>query len=333
MPLLNEQLKRRWSKACVFVTGAAGFIGSHLSERLAQLGADLTLIDDYSNATLPPGQLVAGQRVLNMRVCSPDLARLMNTGAPEVIFHLAANAYASGSVADPVRDMTANLISTFELLENLKNVRFSGLLVFASSAAVYGEPQHLPVTEDHLTCPISPYGVSKLGAERYISVYTSLYGIPAVCIRLFSTYGPRQRKQVIYDLVTKVRDGESPVLLCGNGTQIRDLVYVSDVVEGMLLAAGSALRDGSVYNLCSGLGISIRQLAEEVSSILDSRASIEFSGVSRRGDPNCLIGSPTKLAALGFVPEVSLSDGLRRTVDWFVRANIASGARAQVPQC
>jgi len=300
---------------------------------LAQLGADLTLVDDYSSAPLPPGQLVAGQRVLNMRVGGSDLARLMNTDAPEVIFHLAANAYASESVVDPVRDMTANLIGTFGLLETLRSVRFSGVLVFASSAAVYGEPQHLPLTEENLTSPISPYGVSKLGAEKYISVYASLYGIAAVCIRLFSTYGPRQRKQVIYDLLTKVRNGESPVLLCGNGTQIRDLVYVSDVVEGMLVAACSGLRDGSVYNLCSGVGISIRRLAEEVLRILDSRASIEFNGVSRCGDPDRLIGSPTKLTALGFVPQVSLNDGLCRTVDWFVRANVAWGPRAQVPLC
>lgn len=333
MRSFTEHLSRRWSKVPVLVTGAAGFIGSHLSERLACLGADLTLIDDYSSATLLPGQLVANQPILHMDVCNPALPKLISLVSPKFIFHLAASAYAYGSVVDPVRDMAANLMGTFELLETLKRVRFAGLLVFVSSAAVYGEPQHVPVTEDHRTCPISPYGVSKLGAERYVSVYASVYGVAAVSIRLFSTYGPRQRKQVIYDLVTKLHANDSSVVLCGDGTQVRDLIYVSDAVEGMLVAAGGGMRDGSVYNLCSGVGISIRRLAEDVSDILDAHAQVKFSGVRRHGDPDSLIGSPAKLMALGFVPQVSLGDGLRQTVDWLVGVSSAKEPHTQVPQC
>src|SRR5207245_6312022 len=118
------------------------------------------------------------------------------------------------------------------------------------------------------TRPLSPYGVSKLAAERFVFVYAAIYGIRAVSVRLFSSYGPRQRKQVIYDLIIKVRSRSSSVPLVGDGTQVRDLIYVSDAVEGMLLVASRGLHDGSAYNLCSGVGITISKLAEEVSTML-----------------------------------------------------------------
>jgi len=320
MNALSKQLSYNWSGVPVLVTGAAGFLGSHLSERLAQLGAKLMLVDDYSNAALPRGQQLAGQPVLPVRVCSSRLIEIMTITRPEVIFHLAGNAYAAGSVVDPARDMLANLASTFRLLEALRALRFSGIFVFASSAAIYGEPRYLPVDENHPACPISPYGVSKLATERYVSVYATLYSVRAVSIRLFSLYGPRQRKQVVYDLITKLR-GQDSRLLLGDGSQIRDLVYVSDAVEAMLMVSERGIHDGSVYNLCSGVGITIRQLAEEVSAMLDVHVPIQFSGEKRPGDPDCWIGSPAKLADLGLVPQMPLCDGLRRTIDWFLANN------------
>lgn len=320
MNAFREQLSYNWSGVPVLVTGAAGFLGSHLSERLAQLGAKLMLVDDYSNAALPRKQPLAGQQVLPVRVCSSRLIELMTAFRPEVIFHLAGNAYAAESVVNPARDMLANLEGTFRLLEALRILQFSGIFVFASSAAIYGEPSYLPVDENHPACPISPYGVSKLAAERYISVYATLYSIRAVSIRLFSLYGPRQRKQVVYDLIRKLR-GQDPHLLLGDGTEIRDLVYVSDAVEAMLMISESGTHDGSSYNLCSGAGITIRQLAEEVSAMLDSHVPIQFSGKRRPGDPGCWIGSPGKLTDLGIVLQMPLSEGLRRTIDWFEAGN------------
>jgi UDP-glucose 4-epimerase len=257
---------------------------------------------------------------------------MLNVVCPHVIFHLAGYAYAAGSVDEPVCDMNGNLVSTFELLEALRSIRFSGLLVYASSAAVYGEPQSLPMTEEHPTHPISPYGVSKLAAERYVSVYSSLYHIPAVAVRSFSIYGPRQRKQVVYDLITKMRN-HAPATLLGDGTQIRDLIYISDAVEAMLLTARRGLPDGSVYNLCSGMGTSIKQLAEEVSEILHVNTSIQFSGERRGGDPECWIGSSAKIESLGFTPEVSLSEGLRRTIDWHLKYSHGGPLQGEVSKC
>jgi UDP-glucose 4-epimerase len=126
---------------------------------------------------------------------------MLDDFAPDVIFHLAGNSSVPQSLLHPARDLQSNLMPTLRLLENLKNRSSAPLLVFASSAAVYGEPSYVPVDEQHPTCPTSPYGVSKLRAEQYITVYSELYGIRAVLLRLFPVYGPGQRKQIVYDLM------------------------------------------------------------------------------------------------------------------------------------
>jgi UDP-glucose 4-epimerase len=310
-----------WAGVRVLVTGAAGFIGSHLSERLANLCAQLTLVDDYSNASWLRNQWPVGLVISVARVCDATLTKMIEAFAPTVIFHLAGCAYAAGSVDDPERDIKGNLASTFELLEALKRIHFDGRLVYASSAAVYGEPYCIPITEDHPTLPISPYGVSKLAAERYVAVYSCLYGIPAVSVRLFSVYGPRQRKQVVYDIINKLQSSTSPVFL-GDGTQKRDLVYVSDVIDALLLIARKGPTDGSVYNVCSGTGTTIRELVERISTILEVSTPIKFSGQTRGGDPQCWIGSPAKFHELGFRTDVTLLDGLERTVRWAARTNV-----------
>ncbi len=319
-PVAKQELSD-WTGVRVLVTGAAGFVGSHLSERLAKLRAQLSLVDDYSNVSWPRDEWPASSFISLAKVCDANLTKMIEAFAPTVIFHLAGCAYAAGSVDDPERDMKGNLASTLELLEALRRIRFTGRLVYASSAAVYGEPHCIPIAEDHPTLPISPYGVSKLAAERYVAVYSSLYGIPAVSLRIFSVYGPRQRKQVVYDIISKLQNPTSAVFL-GDGTQQRDFVYVSEVIDAMLLIAQRGLTDGSVYNVCSGTGTPIGELVERISTILEVSIPIKFSGQTRSGDPECWIGSPAKLRELGFKNQVTLLEGLQWTVRWAAQANV-----------
>jgi UDP-glucose 4-epimerase len=179
----------------------------------------------------------------------------------DAIFHFAANAYVPPSVANPAWDYQINFESTFQLLEAMRAVQHPATLVYASSAAVYGNPLRIPVSETDATFPISPYGVGKLAAERYVAVYSGLYGIRAASLRLFSIYGPRQRKQVVYDLMERISQNRDELFIHGDGTQERDFGYVEDVARAAMIVAERGALGGEVYNVGSGQPVSIDWLA------------------------------------------------------------------------
>jgi UDP-glucose 4-epimerase len=247
---------------------------------------------------------------------------------PDVVFHLAGSSSVPESVAHPAQDLRANLVPTLGLLETFKNHASAALLVFASSAAVYGEPTYLPVDEEHPTRPTSPYGISKLCAERYVSLYAQLYGLRTVCVRLFSIYGPGHKKQVVYDLIQKL-SGRDPEPLWGDGTQVRDLLYVSDAVSALMTVACQGHSNGAVYNICSGQGVSVLDLETELRSLLHNPASPGYRDCSRPGDPQRWIGSGARIHALGSYPKVSLQEGLSRTIDWVINSHAHSGAQSR----
>jgi UDP-glucose 4-epimerase len=191
------------------------------------------------------------------------------------------------------------------------------MLIYASSAAVYGDPQRMPIQEIDLTIPISPYGVGKLSAERYIAVYSRLYGLRAASMRLFSVYGPRQRKQVVFDLIRKMIQDPSEVSIYGDGTQVRDFNYVEDTSRSMIIAAEHAPLLGEVYNVASGKEFSIGELVESLCHILCIKPKLIYSGAVRPGDPEKWSVDISRLMGLSYQPQVSLEDGLRRTVEWY----------------
>lgn len=303
----------------VLVTGGAGFIGSHLVEHLVAGGAQVTVIDnfctgrlDYLQPVLPRIDLTIGDLgdVLRLgRVSLDDYER---------IFHLAANPYIPPSVDTPAFDFQANLYNTFLLLEALRCTSNPPDLVNVSSAAVYGNPSRLPIRESDSTVPISPYGVSKLAAERYVTVYSQLYGIRATSLRLFSVYGPRQRKQVVYDLLRNLLASPERVEILGDGSQQRDFVYVLDVVQAMMLAATAAPGEGEVYNVASGTTHSIAELAQTWFAVCDLRPEISYTGKVRPGDAEKWVVDLSELKKLGFKPQTSLEAGLMAIRDWYV---------------
>ncbi len=191
-----------WQGKSVLVSGGAGFLGSHLVEQLTSAGAVVTIVDDLSTGHRENLSAVSDAvelKVLDIRQSIWE--QILNDNQYDVIFHLAANAYVPPSVERPAWDYQINLDSTFRLLEALHTIKWPGVLIYASSAAVYGNPVRIPICEDDPTVPISPYGVAKLAAERYNAVYSQLYGLRSASLRFFSLYGPRQRKQVVYDLI------------------------------------------------------------------------------------------------------------------------------------
>jgi UDP-glucose 4-epimerase len=241
----------------------------------------------------------------------------------EFVFHMAANAYVPPSVENPMWDSQINLGTTMRLVEAMRLLKWPGKLVFASSAAVYGNPVRIPVTEEDPTFPISPYGVGKLAAERYVAVYSKLYNIRAASLRLFSIYGPRQRKQVVYDLMERICQNSDELFIHGDGTQERDFGYVEDVARAAMLVAQVGALEGEVYNVGAGREISIDTLAKYLCRYLEANPRFAYSGAVRPGDPERLVVNIGKLQSLGYTPQVMPEEGLRRTVEWFKQEVLA----------
>jgi UDP-glucose 4-epimerase len=299
------------------VTGGAGFVGSHLVERLVAVGAHVAVVDDCRTGRIQNLEAVRSRVQLEDRPLAEVLASPDLISGTEVIFHLAANPYIPPSVEDPAYDYRLNLDATFRLLEVLRTMERPPRLVYASSAAVYGNPSRLPIRESDPTVPISPYGVSKLAAERYVAVFSTLYGISASSVRLFSVYGPRQRKQVVYDLLDRLHADPRRLEVIGDGTQERDFTYVDDVVEAMLLVADRAPGEGEVFNVASGSTHSIAQLVDGVCEALGISPEVCYTGSVRPGDADRWSVDIATLASLGFEPRTDLAQGLRATRDWY----------------
>ncbi|HOG45121.1 MAG TPA: GDP-mannose 4,6-dehydratase [Anaerolineae bacterium] len=302
----------------ILVTGGAGFIGSHLVERLVSDGACVTVVDNLSTGSLENLRTV----LPNIRLITAELGDVLRTnqvelGDYQIVFHLAANAYIPPSVENPAFDYRVNLDNTFHLLEALRQTKNSPRLVNTSTAGVYGNPFRLPIRETDPTVPISPYGVSKLAGERYAAVYSQIYGLHTTSLRLFSVYGPRQRKQVVYDLLCKLRADPQRLQVIGDGSQARDFAYVLDVVQAMILAATTAPGRGEVYNVASGTSHTIAELVDTWCRVCHLSPQVVYSGQVRPGDAQKWIGDISQLKQLGYGARMSLEAGLAAVAKWY----------------
>lgn len=302
----------------VLVTGGAGFIGSHLVAALVARGAAVTVVDNLCNGSLANlGPLVDAVEFYPLDIRGPVFRDLLVSKPFDAVCHFAANAYVPPSVEDPKYDFHVNLLAPFEFLEVLRRSGLRPRCVVASSAAVYGNPVRVPISETDPTVPISPYGVSKLATERYVAVYCQLYGLQAACLRLFSAYGPRQRKQIVYDFIEKLTRNPHALEILGDGTQVRDLVFVEDVVAAALLLLDSAPLTGEVYNVATGAGHTTREVAEVVSRAMGLTPEFVFTQQIRPGDTERWVADIERIRALGFAPRFSFDEGVRRTVEWY----------------
>jgi UDP-glucose 4-epimerase len=195
--------------------------------------------------------------------------------------------------------------------------------MLVSSAAVYGDAQYHPMSEDHPLEPKSPYGVSKLAAERYVRLYGRLHGVRGFSVRPFSIYGPRQRKLVVYDLLTRLHDGERPLRVLGSPDVSRDFVFAEDAARAMVGLARAAEAGGEAYNVASGHSTSLRELVTTLIEITAVDTAVEFTGAVRAGEPLHWTGDPDRARALGIRCDTSLDDGLRKTAEWFHAARAA----------
>ena len=302
------------------VTGGAGFIGSHLVSRLVDEGTEVLVVDDLSTGKLErlaEPRRIGGVRVHQMDVTAPEMLRAAERFEPEIVFHLAANASVPKSVDDPLADASTNVLGTVNAAIAARDGG-AERLVYVSSAAIYGDPKKLPVTEKSPRAPISPYGVSKHVAEAYLRMFREQDGTDYTVVVPANVYGPGQdatgEAGVVAIFVRSMVTGRRPTIF-GDGQATRDYVYVEDVVDGMIRAAYHG--GGKVYNLGTGGEVSVRDLYDVVARVAGYRDEPK-SGPPRSGEivRSALDASAAK-RHLEWEAWTPLEVGIRRTVDWY----------------
>ena len=293
------------------VTGGCGFIGSHLVERLVELGCEV-LVVDIARRHVIEGVEYYNIDIRNMR----DLEEVFKHGV-DGVFHLAALIDVEDSIRRPCLYHEVNVSGTLNLLELVRKYDV-GKFIFMSSAAVYGNPKYLPIDENHPLCPLSPYGASKVACESYIHAYFNAYGVNSIIFRLFNAYGPRQTSAyagVISIFIRRALRGE-PLIVFGDGNQTRDFIYVGDVVEALVKGLFSNVRFG-IYNLGTGRATSVNDLAKLVLEVVGRKVPIVHDN-PRPGDIRYSYACIDKIRGeLNWEPRVSLREGLVKTVEWF----------------
>lgn len=305
------------------VTGVAGFIGSHLAERLLQEGFEVVGVDAFTDAYDPAfkeeniQQLVQSPqfRLIRGDLLGLDLDRLLE--GVEVVFHQAAQAGVRSSWGGEFHHYVArNVTATQRLLEACKD-RLLRKFVYASSSSVYGETELYPTPEEALPRPVSPYGVTKLAAEHLCVLYWKNYGVPTVSLRYFTVYGPRQRPDMAFHRFIAALHRGDPIPLYGDGEQSRDFTYISDVVEANLLAVRRG-HSGEVYNIGGGARATLREVLGLLEEITGEHLQIQYREV-QRGDVRHTRAELSKSREeLGYAPKVPLVEGLRMQVEWIV---------------
>jgi len=307
------------------VTGCAGFIGSHLSTALLDRGADVTGLDCFTDyypraakeANLSPLRDRRGFRFVEDRLEKMDLAPLLD-GATHV-FHLAAQAGVRKSWGRDFRTYTVeNVDATQALLEAVKE-RPLVRLVYASSSSVYGDAAEIPMREDARPQPVSPYGVTKLAAEHLCSLYHTNFGVPAVSVRYFTVYGPRQRPDMAFHRFLRAALKGDPITLYGDGTQTRDFTFVADAVAATV-AAGDRGVPGGVYNIGGGSRVSMNEVLTLIERVTGRPLDVRREP-PQKGDMRDTYADTSRARAdLRFAPSVTLEEGLRAEKDWLARS-------------
>jgi UDP-glucose 4-epimerase len=306
------------------VTGGAGFIGSNLVELLRGEGHDVVVLDDLSSGYAE--NLRGDVEFVHGDVSAPGAASAAAAGC-DVIFHLAASVGNTRSIDNPVRDSEINVIGTLNVLEAARASRIPRI-VFSSSAGIFGELKTLPIAEDHPQDPDSPYGTSKLAAEKMCLVYNKLYGMKNVCLRYFNVYGVRQRYDAYGNVIPIFAERmlrHQDVTIFGDGEQTRDFVHAADVARANYQAGISVGAAGS-FNLGSGSRISINALATMMVETIGEPVNIVY-GPPRPGDVrDSLAAVDAAERAFGFRPSMGLREGLQAYIEW-LRSDAVTSAR------
>jgi UDP-glucose 4-epimerase len=300
----------------ILVTGGAGFIGSHLVDRLAAEGHQVRVIDNLSSGRLENLAHRRDVEVIIGDLKNPQDVQKAVRGV-DAVFHFAANPEVRVSTTNPDIHFNENVVATFNLLEAMRK-NDAGQLVFASSSSVYGEPNEIPVDENAPLRPVSVYGASKAACEHLIHAYAKLYGFRAVALRYANVVGPRLRHGVIWDFINKLRKNPHELEILGDGRQIRSYIYIDDAVEATLLAWKKTTDAYAAYNVATEDWITVDEVADlviEAMGLTNVKKTYKpvLHGVGWPGDVKKIALKIDKIKQLGFKPQLNSKEATKLT--------------------
>ena len=309
----------------IMVTGGAGFIGSHVVDKLVEEGHEVVVLDDLSNGKKENVNEKA--RFIKASIASKELHEIMQKEKPEVIYHIAAHINVRYSVKNPLHDASINVLGTINLLEA---ARFSGVkkIIYSSTGgAIYGDTRRYPTMETEDPDAICHYGVSKYCAERYLFLYKHLYGIDYKILRYSNVYGPRQdplgEAGVVAIFITNILKRDK-CRINGDGSQTRDYVYVKDVVRANFLALTNDSQE-QVFNIATGKETDVNEIFNLIAAELPNQDAKSFNADAIPGEVmrSCLDSSKARIL-LQWQPQTNIKQGIKETVEYFIRAASAS---------
>jgi UDP-glucose 4-epimerase len=304
------------------VTGAAGFIGSTLVDRLLADGHSVIGVDDLSSGrseNLGPAERADTFEFAKADIVDADLHGLLAETRPEVIFHLAAQIDVRRSVADPQVDATINVVGTVRLAEAARQAGVRKVVHTSSGGSIYGTPQTFPTSEDEPVDPASPYAAGKYAGEVYLNMFRNLYGLECSHIAPANVYGPRQDphgEAGVVAIFSRALLAGRPTKIFGDGTDTRDYVFVDDVVDAFVKAAGEA-GGGQRFNIGTGVETSVRQLHSLIAGAAGGSDAPEFHPARLGELKRSSLDISRAKQVLGWTPNVDLADGVARTVEYF----------------
>ena len=322
-PLLYNNFMNHSKNKKVLVTGGAGFIGSHLVDRLIDEGYKVFIIDNLS--TGKKENLNPKAKFYKIDIQSPKISQIFDKEKPNTIFHLAAQIDVRKSVKDPITDAKINILGTLNLIQNFNRInstlklKKSAKFIFSSTGgAIYGDTNVIPTPETHTELPLSPYGIAKLTIEKYLNYYFKIFGIPFVALRYGNVYGPRQNSKgeagVIAIFSDKILREKQPIIN-GDGKQTRDYVFVKDVVRANMTVFKKNIT--GVFNIGTSKQTNVNAIFKKIQKFIKSNYK-EKHGPSLAGEQkrSCLSYKKAK-ETFNWEPKYNLEEGLKETVEWF----------------
>ncbi|MFH0732445.1 MAG: GDP-mannose 4,6-dehydratase [Candidatus Omnitrophota bacterium] len=312
-----------WKNKRVLLTGADGFMGSHLAERLLAEGAKVSAYV-RGNSTIGTTQYKLKNtkhleksftEIITGDIASPDSIELARKNKPQIIFHLAADAYVPNSFTHPFEVMATNVTGTFNMLHVVKESKGVKRIVCTSSSEIYGMTLGGSIDEQHPLYPSSPYAASKVAADRCCYSYYSTYRLPVAIIRPFNTYGPRHTYDVIPKFIELALKGQT-LTVHGTGEQSRDFTYVDDMIDAFMIMGSHKDAVGKAVNFGTGKAITINYIAEKIKEISGSGSKIVHTAERKAQVPKLLCNYSLAKKLFGWKPKIFIDEGLRRNIEW-----------------
>ena len=307
-------------KMKILVTGGAGFIGSHIADKLISKGQDVVIIDNLSTGfeyNINPAAKFIKADIKDFGT----IEKIFMEESPEAVYHLAAQIDVRKSVSDPMFDAKTNIMGTLNLIKLSAGYKIKKFIFSSTGGAIYGDTEIRPTPENHPEWPLSPYGIAKLAADKFLNYYNKVFGLNYVSLRYSNVYGPRQNPfgeaGVVAIFLNKMLNGEQPVIN-GDGMQTRDYIYVEDVVLANYLALNKAGATG-IYNVGTSVEISVNDLFKEINKNFDNKYK-EVHGPAKMGEQKTSSLSCDKIKKeFDFIPETAFRAGIKKTYEWFLQ--------------